>query len=145
MRAAEAFAAVGIAVHDAFIACWHAKYSTNLLRPVTYIRRYIDSVWLSYVATPAFPTYTSGHSTQSGAAAEVLTRLFGARPFTVTTHVDRGTAGSLGARSFQSFREAAAEAMGVMYGGIHYEFDNQDGLEVGQRVGRAVLDRIRFI
>jgi hypothetical protein len=40
--AAEAYAKVGIAVADAFIACWSTKYRDNLLRPVTYIRDVID-------------------------------------------------------------------------------------------------------
>ena len=69
VEAAEAYARVGIAVHDAFIACWHAKYAYNLQRPVTYINDTIDAGWPPYLATPSFPSYTSGHSTQSGAAA----------------------------------------------------------------------------
>ena len=61
--AAEAYARVGIAVHDAFIACWNAKYSYNLQRPVTYINDHIDmdAAWLPYLVTPGFPSYTSGH------------------------------------------------------------------------------------
>ena len=42
MVAAETYAKVGIAVCDAFIACWNTKYRYNLLRPVTYIQRLID-------------------------------------------------------------------------------------------------------
>ena len=67
--AAEAYARVGIAVHDAFIQCWNTKYIANLQRPVTYINDNIDPGWRPYIATPSFPSYTSGHSTQSGAAA----------------------------------------------------------------------------
>lgn len=67
--AAEAYARVGIAVHDAFIACWSAKYMYNLQRPVSYINEHIDADWLPYIATPSFPSYTSGHATVSGAAA----------------------------------------------------------------------------
>jgi hypothetical protein len=67
--AAEAYARVGIAVHDAFITCWNAKYLYNLQRPVTYIDDHIDATWSPYLVTPGFPSYTSGHSTQSGAAA----------------------------------------------------------------------------
>src|SRR6266498_3655680 len=80
--AAEAYARVGIAVTDAFIQCWNTKYADNLQRPVTYIQDNLAAGWLPYLATPAFPTYTSGHSTQSGAAATVLTDLFGTRSFT---------------------------------------------------------------
>lgn len=54
--AAEAYARVGIAVHDAFIACWHQKYAVNLQRPVTFIREHIDPAWSSFIATPTTAT-----------------------------------------------------------------------------------------
>ena len=108
--AAEAYARVGIAVHDAFIACWNAKYVYNLQRPVTYIMQNINPSWTPYIVTPAFPTYTSGHSTQSGAAARVLTDMFGTKRFTDTTHTDHGLVPPQQPRIFNSFDEAAAEA-----------------------------------
>ena len=77
MTAAEGYVRVGLAVADAFISCWHTKYTYNLLRPETYITRLIDPTWLPLLITPGFPAYTSGHATQSGAAATVLTDLFG--------------------------------------------------------------------
>ena len=66
--AAEAYAMLGIAVCDAFIACWRTKFEYNLLRPITYIRAHIDPSWGDPlpVTTPPFPEYTSGHSVQSG-------------------------------------------------------------------------------
>src|SRR6185503_4298643 len=72
-RSAEAFARVGIAVADSFTTCWKEKYTSYLQRPVTYIRDNIDATWDPVLGTPNFPTYISGHSTQSGAAAAVLT------------------------------------------------------------------------
>lgn len=143
--AAEAYARVGIAVTDAFIACWHAKYLYNLQRPVTYIQDYIDGTWLPYIATPPFPTYTSGHSTQSGAAAAVLSDMFGVKAFMDTLHADHDLVPTLEARSFSSFEAAAAEAaVSRLYGGIHFSFDNHDGLSVGQCIGQAITDRVRF-
>jgi hypothetical protein len=143
--AAEAFARVGIATHDAFIGCWFAKFVYNLNRPVTYIRDHIDANWSSFIPTPPFPTYASGHSTQSGAVAIVLTDLFGIKSFTDTTHVDHGFVPAQQPRTFGSFDEAAAEAaISRLYGGIHYSFDNNDGLTSGQCIGRAVLDRVKF-
>jgi len=145
MTSAEAFARVGVAVHDAFICCWNVKYATNLMRPVTFIRRYIDPNWLPYIATPAFPTYTSGHSSQSGAAAAVLTDMFGTVRFTDTTHVDHGLVPAAGPRAFASFYDAAAEAaVSRLYGGIHFAFDNDDGFDVGKRIGQAIVSRVRF-
>ena len=60
--AAETYTKVGLAVCDAFIACWHAKYAYNVLRPVTYLRRLVDPSWLPLLVTPPFPEYPSGHS-----------------------------------------------------------------------------------
>jgi hypothetical protein len=54
-RAAEAYARVGIAVHDAFIQCWRNKYIYNLQRPVTFIRNNVDPNWSPYLVTPNFP------------------------------------------------------------------------------------------
>jgi hypothetical protein len=143
--AAEAYARVGIAVADAFIACWHAKYLYHLQRPVTFIQDHIDATWLPYLVTPPFPTYTSGHATQSGAVATVLTDLFGIKAFTDTTHSDHDLTPPQEPRSFSSFDEAALEAaVSRLYGGIHFAFDNQEGLAAGHCIGRAINARVRF-
>jgi PAP2 superfamily len=143
--AAEAYMRVGLAVHDAFIGCWHAKYAYNLQRPVTYINEHIDQSWRPYLVTPSFPSYASGHSTQSGAAAHVLTDMFGIKRFTDTTHIDHGLVPPQEPRTFDSFEEAAAEAaVSRLYGGIHFAFDNDDGLASGHCIGQAILDRVRF-
>jgi hypothetical protein len=73
----SALAKLGVAQADAFISCWATKFRYNLLRPVTYIKRHIDPAWEPLLITPPFPEYTSGHSTQSGAASTVLTAVFG--------------------------------------------------------------------
>jgi hypothetical protein len=134
-RAAEAYAKVGIAVADAFIACWNTKYRDNLLRPVTYISNLIDPAWAPLLVTPPFPEYTSGHSVQSGAAAQVMADLFGDLAFVDRTHEGRG----LPARSFRSFHEAAEEAaVSRLYGGIHFRAAIERGLEQGRCIGRHV-------
>lgn len=135
-RFAETLALVGIGMADAFIGCWHAKFEFDLVRPVTYIRRVIDPAWEPILNTPPFPEYPSGHSTQSGAAATVLTGLFGDnRAFEDATHVDDG----LPARSYASFWEAAHEAgMSRLYGGIHFRSAIDRGLEQGRCIGTFV-------
>ena len=133
--AAEAYLRVACAVADAFIQCWRTKYKWNLLRPITVIRANIDPAWSSLVTTPPFPEYTSGHSTQSGAWAEIMTAMFGSGyQFTDNTHDDLG----FPPRSFSSFRHAAEEAaMSRLYGGIHYRFGNENGLAAGVCLGKA--------
>ncbi len=137
VRRAEVLALLGIALADAFIACWEAKYRYDLLRPVTYIRRLIDPAFETVLITPPFPEYPSGHSTCSGAAATVLTALFGAPfPFEDRTHEDDG----LDARNYGSFWEAAGEAgISRLFGGIHYRSAIDRGLEQGRCVGGHVL------
>jgi hypothetical protein len=130
---AGALARLGVAMADAFIACWRSKYEFDLLRPVTYIRHLIDPQWEPLLITPPFPEYPSGHSTQSAAAAEVLTRIFGDNVgFTDTTHERDG----FPARSFKSFYDAANEAaISRLYGGIHFRAAIDRGIEQGKCVG----------
>lgn len=130
------FAKLGIAVTDAFISCWKGKFLYNLLRPITYIRNYIDPVWSPFVTTPAFPEYASGHSTQSGATAQVLSDILGYNySFTDHTHDGDGFA----PHSFNSFFDFADEAaISRLYGGIHYRAANENGLNKGIEIGRNV-------
>jgi hypothetical protein len=132
-RQVEVLARLGITVADAFIANWQMKYTYNLLRPVTYIRRVIDPAWSPLLITPPFPEYPSGHSTQSGAAATVLTAAFGENhAFTDTTHEDDGLPG----RAFPDFWAAANEAgISRLYGGIHFRSAIEQGLDQGRCVG----------
>jgi hypothetical protein len=133
---ADVLARVGIAEADAFIGCWRTKYQYDLLRPVAYIRKLIDPKWEPLIATPPFPEYPSGHSTQSGAAAAVLTKYFGETfAFEDATHTRDG----LPARKFASFQAAADEAaLSRLFGGIHFRAGMQRGLEQGACIGKAV-------
>jgi hypothetical protein len=144
--ASESYAKVGIALADAFITCWHTKYVYNLVRPLTYIQAVIDPTWntpavTDPVLTPPFPEYPSGHSVQSGAAAAVLSNLFGIDyAFTDHTHDALG----MTPRSFASFDEAADEAaISRLYGGIHYRPAIENGVAQGRCVGERVLE-LRF-
>lgn len=129
-----------VAQADAFIASWGYKYSFNLLRPRTYIRRFIDSTWEPLIPTPPFPEYPSGHSTQSAAAAEVLTKLLGALPFHDSTSVVIGHE----VRAFESFTAASDEAgMSRIYAGIHFPIGNTTGRDLGRCIGKRVVERFR--
>src|SRR5262249_57207342 len=144
-RAAEAYVRVGIAVHDAFIQCWYTKFVTNLQRPVTFIDENIAGGWLPLLTTPNFPTYTSGHSTQSAAAAEVLTDMFGLKEFTDTIRTDHNLGSPSDPRTFASFDDAAIEAAkSRLYGGIHFNFDNNDGFQCGRCIGRTIAGKVSF-
>lgn len=134
---AKLFAQVGISLNDAAILCWKYKYRYNVLRPVTYIRTYIDSSWTPTIGTPPFPAYTSGHATFSAAAGAILNARFGSSfSFTDQQKVAEGFA----PRSFSNFQSMIDEAgISRVYGGIHYEFDSETGKQTGVDIARRVL------
>ncbi len=139
--AAETLAMTGIALFDGFIACWDEKYRSVLIRPETYINKYIDEDWLPVLQTPPFPEYTSGHSVISNAAAETLTKLFGDNfHFVDSTEVAYG----LPIREFNSFRLAADEAaISRLYGGIHYMPAIVHGSTKGKKVADYFLQKVQ--
>jgi membrane-associated phospholipid phosphatase len=136
-EAAKLFAQVGIGMNDAAIVCWKYKYKYNLLRPVTYIQRHIDAGWTSLIGTPPFPSYTSGHATFTGAAGKVLAGYFGGGlSFTDNQKVPDG----FSPRSFNGFQQMVEEAaMSRIYGGIHYQFDSEIGVQTGEDIAQRVL------
>jgi membrane-associated phospholipid phosphatase len=139
-EAARVMVLTSVAEADAFIASWGYKYQYTMIRPRTYIRRLIDSTWEPLIPTPPFPEYPSGHSTQSSAAAEVLTALVGDSPVEDSTSVSLGHS----VRHFASFRAAAEEAgMSRIYGGIHFPTGNLGGRALGKCVGDKVVERFR--
>jgi PAP2 superfamily len=134
---AYSYAKTSIALNDAFICCWAVKYATSCIRPFNYIRDVIDKRFKAAFLTPAFPEYTSGHSTQWGASAEVLSDIFGNQyAFTDQTDYLRD---KLVPRQFKSFDEAAQEAsISRLYAGVHFRQACEVGLEQGKRIGRQV-------
>lgn len=117
IRTARAMALLNTAVQDAGISCWDAKYYYLLPRPTE-----VDRSIHPCTGIPNFPSYTSGHSTFSGAAAEVLIYLFPAH-----------------ATALSSMAQEASESR--IYGCIHYRFDCTAGLTAGKKVGAYAVDR----
>ncbi|HVU03143.1 MAG TPA: vanadium-dependent haloperoxidase [Polyangiaceae bacterium] len=137
--AVQAYLPVMVSMFDAAIATWNTKYHYDLLRPETYVHRYIDAQWIPLLPTPQFPSYTSGHSGFSAAAATALTSVFGAGPFTDKTKVR----GGFETRTYPNFMAAAIEAgLSRRYGGIHYQMDDEQGRAIGQCAANAVLTNV---
>lgn len=131
----ESYAKLGVAVGEAFISCWRAKFLYNYIRPISCIRNTLNPVWTSPIGTPPFAEYPSGHSTQSGAAAQVLTDMFGYIPFDDHTH----DASGLATRSYSDFFDAADEAaISRLYGGIHFRSAIENGVTQGVCIGEKV-------
>src|SRR6184192_4529370 len=131
---ARLFALLNIAMGDAAICAWDAKYEFHFWRPVTAIN-YVEPElnWMSFIVTPPFPDYVSGHSAFSGAAATVLPLFYGTDnlPFTTGSDFLPGVY-----RSFPTCLAAAEEAaVSRLYGGIHLRSANEDGLQAGISIG----------
>jgi len=111
VRAARAFALLNMAMHDAGVGCWDAKFYYFNPRPTQ-----LDPSIKTVSGLPNFPAYTSGHSTFSAAASAVLAYLFPS-----------------GAAGFGAMRDEAG--ISRLYGGIHYPADIERGKEHGERIG----------
>jgi hypothetical protein len=117
LRAARVLAYLNMAVMDAGISCWDAKYEYWLIRPSQ-----ADPAITTPPGLPNFPAYTSGHSSFSGAAAVVLGHFFPAEQ--------------------ERLRAMAEEAaISRVYGGIHYRFDSEVALEQGHAIGGLAVAR----
>ena len=111
VRTARVFALLNMALHDAAVACWETKYFYFNPRPSQ-----LDPELKTTIGLPNFPSYTSGHSTFSAAAAEVLSYLFPGA-----------------AAEFEAQKEEAS--ISRLYAGIHYRSDIEMGKAHGERVG----------
>ena len=136
-KSVEGYVLNSIALLDGFISCWREKYRSVKVRPETVINAEVDPKWQPFLQTPPFPEYTSGHSTISAAAAEVLSYIHGDNvAFTDSTEYKHGH----GVKSFSSFREAALNAsISRLYGGIHYRSGCEEGNKCGIKIGQEVL------
>lgn len=121
-EAVRVLAALNVAMADALVACWRAKFAHWTVRPVNVIRETLAADFVPYLFTPPFPSYVSGHAATSGAAAEVLAAFFPEQ------------AGELQASADEA-------ALSRLFGGIHFRSDNEEGLRLGRAVGRRVLER----
>ncbi|HEX6890646.1 MAG TPA: vanadium-dependent haloperoxidase [Chryseolinea sp.] len=142
MVAAEALAKMSICQYNASIACWKGKYAHAVLRPVSYIQKYIDPSWTPVIETPPHPEYPAAHATFSAAAATALSDVLGTSlSFVDHSYDDLGYR----PRSFKSFDEAAKEAgMSRLYGGIHYRPSIESGLILGRDVANEVISKLKF-
>jgi hypothetical protein len=156
---ARLFALVAIAMGDAAIVAWDAKYDTDidLWRPETAIQQAnsdtntdttADPAWqpLSRTSpigthfTPPFPAYTSGHATFGAAHSAVMRKVFGTDniTFTLTTE-DPNAVGTT--RTFNSFTAAALEnARSRVYLGVHFQWDGDNGFLSGTQLGEYIAD-----
>lgn len=117
-QAALVYAAVAAAQHDAFIACYDAKYTYWSVRPSQ-----LDPTFKSLFPNPNFPSYPSAHGCGSGAVATVLSALFPAD-----------------AAALMANAQEAGNSR--LWAGIHFQSDVDAGLALGLKVGEMVIERV---
>lgn len=139
----EMFMLLGLSINEAVIESWKLKYHFNLIRPITYIQRYIQADFHTAIATPPFPEFPSGHSFQAGSASIVLKQYFSDtvsvtdRSNNYRTDIDGST------RTFNSISQMAEEmSISRLYGGIHYTHTLDVSLEYGRRIAGNTLNHI---
>ncbi|MDQ3978777.1 MAG: phosphatase PAP2 family protein [Actinomycetota bacterium] len=124
-RAARLFAGLNVALNDAALAVWDTKFTYWSPRPVNAIRDLgLDPNWRSLLPTPTFPSYVSGHSGYSAAAAAVLSYFFPSD-----------------AATFDA--KAQEAAVSRLYGGIHFRSDNDQGAAIGKKIGDLTVQRLK--
>lgn len=118
--AAKIYAAVALGNYDGFVSCWDAKYAYWGTRPDLYDTTFKPVLFQS----PPFPGYPSGHAMLSAVNAEVYSYFFPA--------------------DADLFRKKAKEcAESRFQGGIHFKADNDVALEMGEKVGKLLVQRLK--
>lgn len=136
----ELYLKLGLALSDAMVICWDAKYRFNRERPEAYIERNIQKTWNPLHESPSFPGYPSGHSALGAVASVILTDFLGGDfEFSDRTHEDRKEFAGM-ARNYPSFDASAYEnAMSRVALGVHFRMDCEEGLRLGRIVGQRVV------
>lgn len=152
---AHAFALIGMTQCDASISAWDNKYHHDIVRPETAIRVRAPKFgnpdprvtrqpgWRTYIPTPEFPAYTSGHSTFGAAAAEMIAMIYGRddisfggrSPDEVLWPKLAGVS-----RHWTSLSHMAEEnGLSRIYGGVHWDLDNTQALKAGRAIARQAF------
>jgi membrane-associated phospholipid phosphatase len=119
-RAAKMYAVAAVGMYDGFTACWDAKYTYWGIRPDQYDTTYKPTLFFS----PPFPGYPSGHAVVGAVMAEIYAHFFPA---------DRAY--------FMKRSKDGAESR--FQGGIHFRSDNEVGLDMGRKIGAAIVKKIK--
>ncbi|MBX3406829.1 MAG: phosphatase PAP2 family protein [Phycisphaeraceae bacterium] len=149
---ARLFALINVALADAVLVTWSAKYKTNidLWRPVTAIqfadldnnpRTEPDPTWQPLLEfSPPFPAYTSGHSSMGGVWAGVMQNFVGTDEFTYTLGTDEPIVSNV-TRTFTSFSQAGKEnAISRVFLGVHFRMDCEQAYATGVMVADYIFN-----
>ena len=144
---ARAFALMNMAVADASIALFEAKYFYNFWRPLTAIRAGEmdgnprtegDAGFASLINAPAYPSYPSGFASFCNAARVVLEQLFGKGRHSLSLAPNPALPHMKA--EYTKLRQVTDDIDDArVYGGIHFRFEQEEGELQGERVARYIL------
>ena len=155
MELARTFALMGMTQCDASISAWDSKYTYDIIRPETAIRRRAarfgnadprvvqQSNWKSYIPTPEFPAYTSGHSTFGAAGATLIALVRGSDEVSFSHESpDQVIWPQLtGKRRYWTSLSQMAEENGLsrLYGGVHWQKDHDQAMYAGRMIAEQAF------
>jgi hypothetical protein len=142
---ARLFAVAGMAMDDALIAVFDAKYAYNFWRPVTAIRNADgdarDPGWTPFIETPMHPEYPCAHCIVSGALGAVLEAEIGTGPVPKLSSASWTAGGAV--RTWTSVGDFVQEvAVARIYDGVHYRNSTEVGTAMGKKVGELAVTRL---
>ncbi len=143
---ARDFALINMAISDAAVATFYNKYLYTFWRPETAIhdagndgndKTTPDPSFKPLITTPCFPSYPSAHGTLSNAAREVMEKIYGEGPFSITLSTPALPAVTLHYSRLEEITDDISDAR--VYGGIHFRTDQDAGALLGTRIGDYIV------
>jgi PAP2 superfamily len=147
---ARFMALFAVALTDAYIAVFDAKYHYEFWRPITAIRNgdisgnpatELDATWQPIDNTPMHPEYPCAHCIQSGAAVAVIESVLGSADIPEVS-VTSSTAPGVTHRwtNLGVFSDEISNAR--IWAGFHYRFSTRVGTDMGRQIGAYVVKSV---
>jgi PAP2 superfamily protein len=142
---ARLLAVAAMAMDDALVAVFDAKYTYNFWRPVTAIRNaegdLRDAGWMPFIDTPMHPEYPCAHCIVSGSLAAVLEAEIGSGPVPKLSSASSTAGGAV--RTWTTVNDFAQEvALGRIYDGVHYRSSTEVGTAMGKKIGELAVKKV---
>jgi hypothetical protein len=139
-----------MAMDDALVAIFDAKYAYNFWRPVTAIRNgdkdgndatERDTTWTPFIDTPMHPEYPCAHCVVSAAIGAVLQAEVGGGPMPRLSTTSPTAPGVT--RSWATIAEFTQEVANArIYDGVHYRNSTEVGTAIGRKVGEMAAAKV---